>query len=89
MKCISNCVFQHLVSFRIDHLLRGRRNKFKPPGQHETKCYELLIACGFGDRKKVEEILEDCQINPNVSDCSGNSGLVIAAVSINIALYTT
>jgi hypothetical protein len=48
---------QSNVSFKVDHILKGDRTKFKSKGPLEKASEELLEASAVGDMQKVEDLL--------------------------------
>lgn len=44
-------------------------------------CRTLLMACFLGHIKNVAQLINEYDVNPNVTDMQGNSALMYAAVS--------
>ena len=72
------------VNFDVGILLQGERNNFCHPGIIEQASKELFQLVGAGDLGKVEEILDNHQAYVDVSDKTGFTSLMLAAVSVEL-----
>nr|CAD7580894.1 unnamed protein product [Timema californicum] len=88
MKRLLRHVFRHrhfevTLSYNMEWVVAGHRGKFSLPGDHEDACLNLLSCCLDGRIQTMAEVLNTADINPDVTDARGNSGLLYAAVSIS------
>ncbi|KAK9885530.1 hypothetical protein WA026_011023 [Henosepilachna vigintioctopunctata] len=66
------------VSFEVKPIIRGERKLFAVPGENEELCTEFLENCRTGDDKNALVLLFKSNINPDVCDSRGNTGLHLA-----------
>ncbi|KAG5887190.1 hypothetical protein JTB14_016676 [Gonioctena quinquepunctata] len=69
---------ERLVTFKVSEILGGQRTATLYIGYHETSCRNFLVECNSGEVSKVIEYLRKHNVNVNVTDASGNSGLFYA-----------
>lgn len=70
------------VSFDINLVLNAKREKFRNPGLTELASVLLFESISEGNHVKVDEILDTYQAYVDVSDRSGFTPLMMAAVSV-------
>lgn len=68
------------ITVSVDDIIKLDRSKFGNCGPLEEQSQELLLAAGAGDCEKVETLLNSGEIHPDVSDCTGHTALIGAAV---------
>ncbi len=73
---------QGVVSFNVDAVLKGNRKKFGPKGPIELASEAALEAAAIGEIQKLKNILNAGLVDVEVSDKSGHSLLLGAAVSL-------
>ncbi|XP_045476006.1 uncharacterized protein LOC123681766 [Harmonia axyridis] len=66
------------VSFDVRNVLIGKRDVFGLLGQHEQCCVDFLERCGTFDEPGALKFLVNGNVNPNVCDSRGNTGLHLA-----------
>ncbi|KAF5296490.1 hypothetical protein FQR65_LT01479 [Abscondita terminalis] len=71
--------FENTVSFNVAKLLSGNRSEFKSRGKYEEDCIDFLGECSKGDSKVVTDLLIKYDLNPDMCDACGNTGLIFAA----------
>ncbi|CAH0727561.1 unnamed protein product, partial [Brenthis ino] len=64
--------------FDIKSILSGPRTHFKPPGNHELGCRNLLMASYLGYVADVAHLVNESRIHPDISDVQGNSAVMYA-----------
>lgn len=69
------------VSFDVDNICKGDRNKFKPKGPLETASEALIAAATQGNVKSVEDLLTSGRVSADVADRNGHTPLIGATVS--------
>lgn len=77
------------VHFDVAKLLSGERDKFGETGQHETHCVEFLAKCSQGKDEEVAYLLMKHDLNPDVSDVMGNTGIMFAAARDRLPVIRT
>lgn len=68
------------ITVSVDDIIKLDRSKFGNCGPLEEQSQELLLAAGAGDSEKVETLLNSGKVHPDVSDCTGHTALIGAAV---------
>lgn len=84
--------FQHRnsekgLSFDIDDIISGNRDLFCNPGLLENTYEELYASC-VDKKKKPSLVVASFDLNPNVTDASGNTPLFCAVASDNLPAIT-
>lgn len=67
------------ISVNVLDILAGNRKRFAPPGMYEQNCTLFLEHCSEGRCTKITDLLQKWDINPDVTDAKGNSGIAFAA----------
>ena len=75
---------ESMVSFNSSDICEGKRGKMRPKGLLELASEKLIQASVEGDVVKVRQLLQSGQVSPDVSDDSGFTSLIGAAVSENL-----
>ncbi|KAF5302572.1 hypothetical protein FQA39_LY10190 [Lamprigera yunnana] len=71
--------FEKFVSFPVMDVLCGNRKGFKMPGSHEKACKKFLSVCSNGNYKHATELLSKNDLNPDLCDSKGNTGIIYAS----------
>ncbi|XP_044760429.1 uncharacterized protein LOC123317884 [Coccinella septempunctata] len=66
------------VSFNAKNVIIGHRTNFNQPGRHEKNCSNFLDVCASSDVTSALQLLANENINPNLRDSRGNTGLHLA-----------
>lgn len=82
MKMLQHC-FLHKstesnMSFDVTKLLAGERHDFNRSGKHERVCIEFLTKCSEGKAYEISDILRKHNLNPDLCDANGNTGVTFA-----------
>ncbi|XP_026739317.1 ankyrin repeat and MYND domain-containing protein 1-like [Trichoplusia ni] len=64
---------------QLNKIMSGPRSSFKPAGRHELDCRTMLMACFLGHISNVAQLINEFDVNPNVTDLKGNSAMMYAA----------
>ncbi|CAD0195135.1 unnamed protein product [Chrysodeixis includens] len=67
------------LRLKLTPMLSGPRSSFKPAGKHELDCRTLLMASFLGHISNVAQLINENDVNPNVTDMQGNSAVMYAA----------
>ena len=73
---------QSSVSFDCEAILKCNRDGFGESGRLEQLSEELIEACALGDLKRVIDLLDNTPVQVDVSDRTGYTPLLAAAVCI-------
>ncbi|KAL3274600.1 hypothetical protein HHI36_015981 [Cryptolaemus montrouzieri] len=76
--------FERNVDVDVRAIMASDRSKFGSEGVTEESCKRFLACCASNEVSSAFEILVNHRINPDVSDCLGNSGLHFAAYFDNV-----
>ncbi|KAK4873905.1 hypothetical protein RN001_013265 [Aquatica leii] len=71
--------FETTVSFCVAKVLSGNRNEFKEYGNYESDCIEFLSECSNGCFYAISNLLTKYDLNPDMCDGAGNTGMIFAA----------
>ncbi|KAK4873613.1 hypothetical protein RN001_012973 [Aquatica leii] len=71
--------FETAVSFCVAKVLNGNRNEFKEYGNYESDCIKFLSECSNGCFNSVSNLLVKYDLNPDMCDAGGNTGMMFAA----------
>ncbi|KAB0793109.1 hypothetical protein PPYR_12729 [Photinus pyralis] len=71
--------FEKTVSYLASNVLVGNRTEFNQSSAYEADCVAFLSNCSSGHLKKVSELLLTHDLNPDMCDAMGNSGMMYAA----------
>lgn len=67
------------MSFNVSKLLAGERHTFKSEaGLHEKVCIEFLTKCSEGKVYDIADIIRKHNLNPDLCDANGNTGITFA-----------
>ncbi|KAJ8736089.1 hypothetical protein PYW08_006745 [Mythimna loreyi] len=77
--CYTHEEQRHESRINLEKILSGSRSSFKKPGKHEMDCRTILMASYLGNISNVATLINECDVNPNVTDAQGNSVLMYAA----------
>ncbi|RZB40931.1 Ank 2 domain containing protein [Asbolus verrucosus] len=78
--CFRHRTSENNVSFSVSDLLSAHRNYFKTPGIYEINCRKFLGACSDGHHRNAFRYLKTYNINPDICDAKGNTGMMLAAI---------
>jgi len=76
------------VGFPYLDILKGSRSEHTSKGYIELSSENMLYAAKKGDSERVRKILEEGLVTPDVTDKTGFSSLMAAAVSFYLFLFT-
>lgn len=66
------------MSFDVSKLLAGERKQFGKTGKHEQVCIEFLTKCSEGKVYEISDLLRKHNLNPDLCDANGNTGVTFA-----------
>lgn len=66
------------MSFDVSKLLAGERGEFERAGKHERCCIDFLTKCSEGKVYEISELLRKHNLNPDLCDARGNTGIIFA-----------
>ncbi|KAJ3652345.1 hypothetical protein Zmor_018320 [Zophobas morio] len=78
--CFRHRSSEENVSFTVHDLLVGQRHLFKNPGVYETSCTKFLEGCSEDSETKILSFIRTENVNPDICDVRGNTGVMLAAV---------
>lgn len=67
------------MSFNVQSLLAGFRERFQKCGQYEEVCRQFLMNCSEDNYLDVMQLSNDYYINPDLCDSNGNTGIMFSA----------
>lgn len=67
------------VCFSIAKLLSGDRRRFHVAGEMEKKCIQFLGYCSSGNENEAVKIMRENNLNVDLCDARGNSGVIFAS----------
>ncbi|KAI4455822.1 ankyrin repeat and mynd domain protein 1 [Holotrichia oblita] len=67
------------VCFSIAKLLSGDRRRFHSAGEMEKRCIQFLSYCSSGNENEAMRILKENNLNVDLCDARGNSGVIFAS----------
>jgi ankyrin repeat protein len=84
--CFRHRLSENNVTFSVSDLLTGHRHYFKNAGVYETSCKKFLEECCEGHEKEVFDYIRTGNINPDLCDGRGNTGLMLASIRDKISV---
>lgn len=76
--CFLHKTTENSMSFDVSKLLAGERKEFEKAGKHERNCIEFLTKCSEGKVYEISDLLRKHNLNPDLCDAHGNTGLIFA-----------
>ncbi|XP_039756029.1 ankyrin repeat and MYND domain-containing protein 1-like [Pararge aegeria] len=68
------------ITIDLNHILSGYRKQFKSAGEYEINCRTFLMAAFLDHIENVAQLVNEKNVNPDVSDAQGNSAIMYATV---------
>ncbi|EFA07740.1 uncharacterized protein LOC107398399 [Tribolium castaneum] len=78
--CFRHRFSEHNVRFNVCDLLTGQRQYFQNAGDYEAACKNFLEECSQGSEQNVFNYIRTKNINPDLCDARGNTGLMLATL---------
>ncbi|CAH2209531.1 jg411, partial [Pararge aegeria aegeria] len=66
------------ITIDLNHILSGYRKQFKSAGEYEINCRTFLMAAFLDHIENVAQLVNEKNVNPDVSDAQGNSAIMYA-----------
>ncbi|XP_024936401.1 uncharacterized protein LOC112493746 [Cephus cinctus] len=82
-------ILKHVFRHRNDEILAGKRGEFRQEGAHEMAALNFLIASSNGFKNTIRQIILKENLDVNLADNGGNTGLIYAAVSDRLEAIDT
>lgn len=81
--------FEKDMSYSVANILRGDRYHFFKAGAYEEECVRFLIECSHGHYKDAMKLFMEHDLNPDLCDAKGNTGVMYAAARDKIRTIKT
>lgn len=78
--CFRHKTSENNVRFNVSDVLTGQRQYFQKVGDYENNCKNFLKECSEGHEKNVFSYIRNSNINPDLCDCRGNTGIMLATL---------